>query len=176
MLIIHGFYRWGRRLLAFRNDYCLSCGMPRMAFQHRTFDVLHIFWVPVLPLGFWKRWHCGTCGKNPHSRVGTARTLKWIGVAALAVFAAAAWSPAADRDLADPVLRWSVRLGAVALTIAAAIASARSRPPEKLAEKLRAIQPNRDSTCPVCATTLTVASPWYRCGKCGLERQALPVR
>jgi hypothetical protein len=46
--------------------------------------------------------------------------------------------------------------------------------PERLAEKLGGIRPNRDGTCPRCGTHLTVAAPWYRCGACGLERRALP--
>ena len=29
---------------------------------HRTFDVLHVFFIPFLPLGFWKRWLCAMCG------------------------------------------------------------------------------------------------------------------
>ena len=55
MLVIHGVYRWGRKLVAYRNDYCLSCAAPRLAFQHRTFDVLHAFWIPLIPIGLWKR-------------------------------------------------------------------------------------------------------------------------
>ena len=175
MLIIHGRYFWGRRLLAFRNDYCLKCAVPRMAFLHRTFDVLHIFWIPVLPLGFWKRWHCGECGSNPHARVTTRPALKWAGVVLLALFSLVMWAPAVDRDIEEPAFRWALRLGFPAATIVAAIASTRAKPPERLAEKLRTIQPNRDGTCPRCGTTLTVASPWYRCGKCGLERQVLPA-
>jgi hypothetical protein len=41
--------------------------------------------------------------------------------------------------------------------VAAAFAirySLRAKPPERLAEKLRGIVPNRDSTCPRCGTTL----------------------
>ena len=175
MLIIHGRYHWGRRQLAFRNDYCLACGAPRLAYLHRTFDVLHLFWIPVLPLGFWKRWHCAHCGRNPHARVTTAPAVKWIGVAALAFFSLVVWAPAVDRDIEEPALRWALRLAFATATIAAAVATSRARPPEHLAEKLRGIQANRDGACPRCGTTLTVASPWYRCGKCGLERQALPA-
>ena len=67
MLLVHGRYFWARRILAFRNDYCLTCRAARMAFLHRTFDVFHLFWIPVLPLGFWQRWRCGVCGAEPQT-------------------------------------------------------------------------------------------------------------
>jgi hypothetical protein len=176
MLIIHGRYFWGRTLLAFRNDYCLTCRAPRLAFLHRTFDVLHVFWIPVLPLGVWKRWLCGTCGANPHRRVATWPFLKWVGVVLLGFFALVTWAQDVARDIPDPLPRYALRLGMIAATIGAAVLAARSRPPEDLAAKLQGIAANRDATCPRCGTTLTVAAPWYRCGTCGLERQALPAR
>lgn len=174
MLVIHGTCHWGRRIVAYRNDYCLACAGPRLAFLHRTFDVLHVFFIPVLPLGFWQRWLCGACGSNPHRRPTTARPLKWIGIALLVVGAIVFWTtPPGGRD-DDAAMVWTFRIG---LPVAAAFAirhTLRARPPERLAGKLRGIAPNREGTCPRCGTTLTVASPWYRCGGCGLERRALP--
>ena len=178
VLVIHGTYHWQRRLLAFRNDYCLTCGQPRLAYLHRTFDVLHVFFVPILPLGFWKRWRCAACGENPHARVATARSLKWVGIVLLLLFTVVFWTVTPGRTGGkddDPAMIWTFRFG---FPVAAAFAirhTLRAKPPERLAEKLRTIVPNRDSTCPRCATTLTVASPWYRCGRCGLERRALPA-
>jgi len=52
MLIINGIYRFRPKHVAFPNDYCLSCSQPRRSVQIRTFDTLHIFWIPILPLGF----------------------------------------------------------------------------------------------------------------------------
>ena len=175
VLVIHGTYHWRRRLLAFRNDYCLSCRTPRLAFLYRTFDVFHVFFVPLIPLGFWQRWHCAECGRNPHRRVTTARPLKWVGIGLLVLGAIVFWTttPGRGRD-DDAVMVWTFRIG---LPVAAAFAvrhTLKAKPPERLAEQLRGITPNRDSTCPRCGTTLTVAAPWYRCGGCGLERRALP--
>ena len=56
MVIIHGVYHWSPKQVEFRNDYCLSCSAQRRAIRVRTFDVAHLFWIPILPLGFWKRW------------------------------------------------------------------------------------------------------------------------
>lgn len=60
--------------MAFRNDYCLARGEERRAVQVRTFDVGHIFWIPILPAGFWKRWVCTVCGKD-RLNVGTLERL-----------------------------------------------------------------------------------------------------
>ena len=177
VLVIHGIYHWRRRLLAFRNDYCLSCAQPRLAFLHRTFDVLHVFFVPVLPLGFWKRWLCGVCGRNPHARATTAKPLEWLGIAFLLLGAVVFWTTTPDHRAGkdnDPAMVWTFR---IALPVAAAFAirhTQQAKPPERLAEQLRGIAANRDSTCPRCGRTLTVAAPWYRCGGCGLERRAFP--
>jgi hypothetical protein len=177
VLVIHGTYHWARAILAFRNDYCLTCARPRLAFLHRTFDVLHVFFIPILPLGVWKRWRCAECGRNPHARAATARPLKWAGIVLLIVGAIVFWTTTPDRRAGqdnDPTMVWTFR---VTLPIAAAFAirhTLRAKAPERLAPHLRGIAPNRDSTCPRCGTTLTVAAPWYRCGRCGLERRALP--
>ncbi len=47
--IVFGVYHWRAKRLAFRNDYCLACGEVRRSVQLRTFDVGHIFWIPILP-------------------------------------------------------------------------------------------------------------------------------
>jgi hypothetical protein len=175
VLVIHGTYHWSRRLVAFRNDYCLTCAAPRLAFLHRTFDVFHVFFIPILPLGYWTRWRCGECGTNPHSRVSTAKPLKWIGIALLVLFAGVFWTttPGPGRDT-DPAMVWTFRIGFPVAAVFAIRHTLKAKPPERLADKLRGIAPNRDGTCPRCGTTLTVAAPWYRCGSCGLERRALP--
>jgi len=76
LFIVYGVYRWKAKRVAFRNDYCLVCGEARRAVQVRTFDVGHIFWIPILPAGFWKRWVCTVCGQDPHV---TTKTIIYSG-------------------------------------------------------------------------------------------------
>ena len=88
------------------------------------------------------------------------------------------WSaPATSAKAGDdnPIMIWTFRIG---LPVAAGFAirhTLKAKPPERLKERLQGVAPNRDGTCPRCGTTLTVAAPWYRCGRCGLARQALPA-
>ncbi|HKV63349.1 MAG TPA: hypothetical protein VJO16_15665 [Candidatus Acidoferrum sp.] len=91
MIIVYGVYRWMAKRVAFRNDYCLACGEPRRAVQVRTFDVGHIFWIPILPAGFWKRWVCTVWGCDPHGSGKTRRGAKWVGLFILLLFSVVFW-------------------------------------------------------------------------------------
>ena len=51
MFVIHGAYHFWPKRVAFRNDYCFTCGQACRAVAIRTFDVGHIFWIPILPVG-----------------------------------------------------------------------------------------------------------------------------
>ena len=78
MLIIHGVYHLWPKRVGFRNDYCLGCDKPRRSFAVRTFDVGHLFWIPILPVGLWKHWKCSECGRDPHVHVRTRRSFNWV--------------------------------------------------------------------------------------------------
>src|ERR1035438_6787107 len=77
MLIVRGAFHFRPKRVAFRDDYCLSCRAPRRAVAVRTFDVGHIFWIPILPVGFWRHWVCSVCGGDPHARSKARRYFKW---------------------------------------------------------------------------------------------------
>src|SRR5260370_23186672 len=85
--------------MALRNDYCLLCGEARRAVQVRTFDVGHIFWIPILPAGFWKRWVYTVCGRDPHVTTKTRRGVQWVGLFIFLLVALIFWvdSPQPDR-------------------------------------------------------------------------------
>src|ERR1039458_1806615 len=53
MRIVRGAYHFRTKPVAFRDDYCLSCGAPRRSIAVRSVDVGHIFWIPILPVLFW---------------------------------------------------------------------------------------------------------------------------
>jgi len=173
MLLVHGRYLWARRLVAFRNDYCLACGAPRLAYRHRTFDVLHVFWIPFLPLGFWKRWHCAVCGNDPHEQVRTRRWLKWVGVVILLLMTLTFWTVPAKDETGDLIFTWVMRLGAPLLAAWAVWATLKSPPDDRLKELLAAVEPNRDHRCPACQVDLIPEDPDWRCPQCGMTRQAL---
>jgi hypothetical protein len=173
MLLIHGIYNYRRTVVAFRNDFCLRCGVPRLAFRHRTFDVLHLFWVPMLPLGFWRRWHCHVCGGDPHADPRTRLGFKWAGVAVLALLSVAFWVFPIDQP-DDAMAMWGLRAGGLAATVWAFWATVCGRKPVRLSDHLRHIQPNAETNCPVCMVQLYHAQDGWRCVRCGILRDALP--
>jgi hypothetical protein len=131
MLILHGVYSFRPRIVAYRNDFCLSCTAPRVAYQIRTFDVLHIFFVPLIPLGFLRRWHCAVCTNDPHVHPGTRKGFKWAGVVVLALVAIVVWA-VPDRD----AITWTIRVVSPVAFDAALWHTLKSKPDLRLKDKL----------------------------------------
>jgi hypothetical protein len=169
MVIIHGVYRWWPKRVAFRNDYCLSCEAPRRAIATRTFDVGHIFWIPLVPVGFWKHWSCAQCQRNPHAPTKTRRTFKWIGLVCLILLAVMFWFTEINPELRT--LSWILRLlpvgGAIALLIQLLVTPAEPSLRQRLAE----IPSAADTICPFCETPLmTGMGTRWSCPGCGVVR------
>ena len=167
MLIIHGTYHFLPKTTAFRNDYCLACAAPRRSFRIRTFDVLHVFWIPLLPVGLWSRWHCSACGGDPHVSGKTRRSFKIAGLVLLALFAVLFWIVPIEpgEEATFWVLRFAAPIGAI-LTFR----HLRSAPPDtNLARELTRIPPASDMSCPGCSTPLVRSADWY-CPQCGMKR------
>lgn len=169
MFIIHGVYRWWPKRVAFRNDYCRSCQAPRRAIATRTFDVGHIFWIPLVPVGFWKHWSCATCRRDPHAATRTRRIFKWIGLVCLILLSIMFW--ATDINAEHGSVSWALRIlptgGAIALFIHLLVT-----PKEpSLREQLAAIPPADDTICPFCATPLMAGADLrWSCPACGVVR------
>ena len=170
MLILYGFYRFRQKRVAFHNDYCLSCAQPRRSVQVRSFNAGHIFWIPFLPLGFHKRWVCTACGRDPHVHPGTRRGFKWAGLAILLIFSAGIWTVQLTPD--DLVIGWVFRVAApigALLTLLHLLHLLRTAKDPVLKEKLAAIPPASDTTCPFCASNLLLLSQ-ASCPNCGVVR------
>ena len=64
MLFIFGTHRFGIKRYAYKYMICSHCEMPRLYIQSRGFAWGHIFWIPLIPLGYQYNWHCSACAKN----------------------------------------------------------------------------------------------------------------
>ncbi len=168
MVIIHGFYRFQPRRVAFRNDYCLSCGQARRAVQVRTFVVLHLFWIPLVPLGFWKRWSCTVCHRDPHASPKTRRSYKWAGLVVLLFFSVFFWAMPVEPDFVAGA--WLVRVAAPLGAVLLFLHLLRTPQDPSLNEKLATVLPAQDLTCPFCGTPL-VLGPRCSCPVCGVVRR-----
>jgi hypothetical protein len=174
MLIIHGTYRMFPRRVAFRNDYCMACNAPRRAAQIRTLDVIHLYFIPLLPLGFWKRWCCCTCGMNPHQLHLTRRLLKTTALVVFLFCTVFFWSvyflivPGIAEDA--PIF-WIFGVFSPAGAVAMAIHLALWKPDEPgYKERLRAVPPADEVICPFCSTAMVDEFFECHCPSCGVRR------
>lgn len=55
-----------------RNAWCTVCKQPRLALGFRSWVVVHLFWIPILPVARVTDWSCAGCGNNPKAHL-TAR-------------------------------------------------------------------------------------------------------
>ena len=67
-MIHFGVYRFGSRRVACRNAYCTVCESSRFAEGFRSVLVMHVFWIPLLPLGTDVRWFCTGCGNTTDAK------------------------------------------------------------------------------------------------------------
>jgi len=168
IIVVYGVYRWRAKRVAFRNDYCVACGEARRAVQVRTFDVGHIFWIPILPVGFWKRWVCTVCGRDPHASSKTRRGFKWAGLFILVLVAFIFWADSATRDTV--AVFW---IGRIAAPVGAALLLRHLlRTPREptLEAKLATVQPAADTVCPFCGAQLLMLGSQCSCPVCGVVR------
>lgn len=167
MLLITGVYHWWPRRVGFRNDYCLSCEGPRRAIATRTFDVGHVYWVPILPVGFWKHWSCTVCRRDPHGRTRAPRSYKWIGIVCLLLLSALFWTTRIDASVG--ILGWLLRVGPLCGAGALLYQLLRYPKQPSIRDYLATIPPASDTTCPFCTTPLFAGARWS-CPSCGAVR------
>ena len=168
MLLIHGAYHFWPKRVAFRNDYCVSCDAPRRAIAVRTFDVGHVFWVPILPVGFWRHWVCSACNRNPHVMPKKGRSIKWAGVYWLIAISIAFWVIPPESDFAVGI--WFCRVAAPALAIVLVVHILRALKPS-VRKMLKTIPAAADTICPFCGTVLVTSfGDRWSCPACGIVR------
>jgi len=167
MLIIHGAYHFWPKRVAFRSDYCLSCRAVGRSIAIRTFDVGHIFWIPILPVGLWKHWRCVRCGAEPHTTPGTRRSFKWVGLVLLVFFSVLAWVEPATPP--DEWVNWLFRLGGPLGSALLLRHLVRSPTELSLREGLKSVPPAEETICPFCNSPL-LAGPRWSCPGCGVLR------
>ena len=168
MFIVHGAYHFWPKRVAFRDDYCLGCAGQRRSIAVRSFDVGHIFWIPILPVGFWKHWKCTACGHDPHINPKTRRSFEWAGLLCLIAVSVILWE---TPDLENGVTAWILRMAAPAAAIWLLAHLLRSPKEPSLRERLASIPPATDAICPFCSTPLLCGSGTrWSCPSCNAAR------
>ena len=171
MVIIHGVYRWQPVNVAFRHDYCRRCALGTLSVLVRTFNVLHLFWVPVLPLGWWKSWFCVRCGYKPHAVARTRRGFKIAAAVVLGLFTIAAWlTPKGSGSTLEILIISGVMLPLFALAVRWAIVH---KPEPDFRANLALMPPYEAWDCPLCGAELVRLSSTAYCSSCKAEHRPL---
>lgn len=169
MLIVHGRHRFAPKKIAYRNDYCLSCERESISEQWRSFDFIHVFWIPLIPLGHRLRWTCVVCGNDPRERVKTSKFILFIAAALLVLFMVVfLFMPTDNRE--DAVGRCFIIFVLTGLLVWVVRAIIRQTPPPDLRNELTRIRPWADTTCIYCQGRLWHDGTAWCCQRCQLRR------
>lgn len=149
MLICYGIYRFRQRIVGCRNDFCNACKKEALTERWRSFNMGHLFWVPLLPLGWHERWLCTCCGRNPRARYVTGRGYYIAGLIAFALIAALGWCMPPVGEDAGTV--WGMRLLFTLATLGMIYALRKGRHVDPLhTEERRAVTPLSHDCCHYC--------------------------
>lgn len=166
MIFLHGIYKFAKKRVGFRNDFCTSCKAERVAEQYRTFNVWHFFFIPLVPLGNHTRWHCVECGSDPRSSTKESPFLLIVGMilfAAVGLISLLALITAKQ----DRMMLACVGLGFLAAAFGLwKLLKWQSQTPEGPESE---VKPLTGDTCPYCAGKM-IDEPNCHCSSCGVRR------
>lgn len=164
IVIFYGIYRFSQRIVGCRNDFCNACKTEVLTERWRAFNVGHLFWIPLLPLGWHERWCCTKCGRDPRARYTTGRGYYIAGIIAFALIATLMWFMPPVGEDAGTI--WGMRLLFSAAALAMVYGLQKSRGSDLLhQEKRRAVTPLSQDHCPYC-NGLLVQRPEAECPIC----------
>lgn len=181
MLVIHGHYKLFPRRAAVRAEWCTVCKAPRVAVGTRRLVVLHLFWIPVLPIARVTDWVCSNCGAPPAARLATPRS-RTRGILVFAAFLGAVSiglllaTLLTGRDpLAEGEGRMSEGLAASATFLVMSgifawhgLRRRRQAAEPGFVETREAVPPLSGDACPLCGDLmLTRSNP--RCPRCQVD-------
>jgi len=65
---IYGIKRLGRKKVGYGKDHCNACEREAVVEKWRWFTWFHLFFIPVIPLGFHHEWICTLCERDSNAR------------------------------------------------------------------------------------------------------------
>ncbi|GAA5165690.1 hypothetical protein [Viridibacterium curvum] len=164
MLIFYGAYRVFPKLTAYRADWCNLCKKEVVSHQYRHFHIGHLYWIPLLPLGMYRKWVCSSCNRDPHTRVRTTAGIYVGGMFGFGLLLLLL--VLADDIVADAATRYGL-IAACCAGIGALVFGLRhalKEPPIS-----NPVSPLNNSHCLIC-NTLLPAGDNPRCTGCGATR------
>jgi len=170
--MIVGYYRWGQRRTAFRNDYCMSCEQPVRADRIRAFVVLHLQLIPFVPLGVWKHWQCSSCGRPP-SCPPTARTsILSLGAVVFGLFGLLSLWVGLTVDQVETAAMLAIGTGFCVASAGLFLWCHQRNFAPSYTERFADVAASDETTCPGCGADLQMSpiDETMECTDCGIQR------
>ena len=166
MIILFGRYRFWRRVIGCRKDYCNSCGNEVISEEWRAFYFFHLFLIPLIPLGLYKYWECAECHNDPRARYETGRGMKITGVIIFGLmFIGSLFMPYTGEDAGGG---WTFRIFSLAIALWIAYSLNKHRDGDPLnRERRKQVVPITED-CPYCSIKL-FRDPNVFCPKCKVK-------
>jgi hypothetical protein len=174
MIVVGGTYSWFPKVVAFRRDLCRSCQQESLVLATRTYDFLHLFWVPVLPLGRWTRWGCGACGIDPAQTSEVRRSLRVVLVVFLAILVII-FALASGRNGDYGYGIWVGRGLALLFVLLVAWWALRPQGITDFEQRRALVPPFDGGDCPLCGAHLVRSLITSTCSDCEAEHRPLDL-
>jgi hypothetical protein len=75
---IHGQYHFNKKIIGYGRCTCFKCNNSDIALVSRSFQVIHLFWVPIIPVGIVKHNICSNCKNKNELSIFRSDTLKFL--------------------------------------------------------------------------------------------------
>jgi hypothetical protein len=163
-MLIFGHYKFFPKRTAYRADWCNACQNEGVSHQTRHLYVGHLFWIPLLPLGWYNTWRCADCQRNPRTRVTTSPVSYVGGIVSLILLASLFLS--GELSL-DPTKQWllvaACGLGLTTMLVGLLI-RLKNPPPD------HPVSPLQNTSCLICHQPLPGGEK-PQCFDCGAIRR-----
>lgn len=168
MFFIFGTKSFFIKTKSYKSVWCIHCEKPVVATKIRRFAMWHLFYIPLLPLGFRTEWRCAACNKDPHASMSI---YDGIGMLLLALmFGSVFFSEkhSANLNLSQGWL-WGLRIFFVLCALYSISVIVKRLQPAK---SKHPVDPLNNTECLVCSNEID-ATPNAICSGCGVMREGL---
>lgn len=168
-MVIYGSYSFFKNLVGYRNDRCQRCGTEGVSELFRCQEVMHFFWIPVIPLGSREVWICRNCGEPPTGKQDVRTGLKLVVQLLLAVGLIGLMLSGPDQGL-DETQLWGVRGMVAFLMVGVGLSIWQDRKNLDAVEEARLSLPFPNDECAYCGALLQRSVGIMQCESCGVRR------
>jgi hypothetical protein len=165
MFLIFGIKRFGHKKVGYGKDFCNSCQNEAVVERYRWFSWIHIFFIPLIPVGYYSHTRCTICTNDPNAKV---RTPIWQKGIFLIVIAGLNWVLYQDGLLTNLSYGLVIKLISMLMFIGCGYWIYKGRNEVSKKERRKQLTPVDQKTCIMCEGDIVVAKK-TTCSRCKLE-------